>query len=175
MSGGLLDCGKLGDTGRLLLMALKGNIETKATWPTSCPLFSQGCFVTTFIEELFAEAEAKRILNSPPDNQADGDPVLSGAIIRFTHFGKMVDDNGPTSDMAYAAFIRCMAIICLSDEARIDCIIPVLLRDEPLCESIMSAILIQFKTKGESKAKYPINQPDMEFSLRRRMRIRDSI
>jgi len=134
------------------------------------PLYSQGCFVTTFIGELFTEVEAKRILDSPLDNQMRGDTlrtVLKDAMIRFTHFVKMADDNETTSDMAFAAFIRCMAIICCSGEATIDCIIPVLLRDEPLCESVMSALLIQSeskrrKTKG-SQVKYSINQADVKF------------
>ena len=141
---------------------LKGNIEKRAATAWTFYIVE---VAFSRLSSKFTEVEAKRILDSPPDNQMDGDTlrtVLKDAMIRFTHFVKMVDDDGPTSDLAYAAFIRCMAVICLSDEATIDCMIPVLLRDELLCESVMSGILIQFKTKG-SKPKYPINRASMEF------------
>jgi hypothetical protein len=131
-------------------------------------LFSKGCYVTTFIEELFVEAEANMILDSRPDNRENGKTLrtaLSGAIIRFTHFGKMADDNGITTDMAYAAFIRCMAITCRPCEATIDCIIPILLRNEPLCEAVMSGILIQFKRRKKkgTPAAYDIDEAKVGF------------
>lgn len=74
----------------------------------------------TFIKELLGDVHAQEILDSQPDNQAHGERLrtaLSGAIVRFTHFGKMANDEETSSDMAYAAFLRCMAITCRSDEA----------------------------------------------------------
>jgi len=172
INGGLLDRGELGElAGRALLTAAYDRAVERdhpRKDPMTPPLYSQGCSVITFIEELFEECHAKKILDSRPDNVVGGKPLrnaLKGAIIAFTHFGKMADDTGTTSDAAFAAFLRHMAIICRSGEKTIDCLLPILLWDELLCEAVMSSILIQFKRrkmKG-TRAKYAIKQEDVGF------------
>jgi hypothetical protein len=51
-----------------------------------------GCYLTTFIEELFCPHIAERILQAIPDNIKSPTTfrvAFAGAKVRFTHFGKM--------------------------------------------------------------------------------------
>jgi hypothetical protein len=87
------------------------------------------------------------------------------AIVRFAHFGKIADDT--TTNVALAAFVRCMAIIRLwSLHDIIDIPLPVLLKQgQKLHESIISGVLVHIKrrkVKG-STAQYAIDQASSVF------------
>jgi hypothetical protein len=132
-------------------------------------IFSKGCKLTTFITELFSKEYAGQILNSVPDNVKSTTTFAEAfgeAIVRFTHFGKMADDTGTTSYAMFAAFVRCMAIICRSSQKMVDIVLPVLLRrGDLLQESAMTGLLIQIKprkAKG-SVTKYEINEKALGF------------
>ena len=116
--------------------------------------FSQGCLLTSFIEELLTEEAALAVLESQPDNVPDGATfrdAFKDARVRFTHFTKLDDEESLITAVLFVAFIRGMAFVASSDEAFIDVVIPVSLRDEKLGESVMTGILIQFKRWGHAR------------------------
>ncbi|ETW79075.1 hypothetical protein HETIRDRAFT_478431 [Heterobasidion irregulare TC 32-1] len=116
--------------------------------------FSQGCLLTSFIRELLTEEAALAVLESQPDNVPDGATfgnAFKDARVRFTHFTKLDDEESLITAMLFVAFIRGMAFVASSDEAFIDVVIPVSLRDEKLGESVMTGILIQFKRWGHAR------------------------
>jgi hypothetical protein len=169
-SSGLLDLGLRGEVvfRQLILEAYMRAV--RRDHPEDSPrIFSKGCKLITFIEELFSEDYATQILNSVPDNlksQVKFSEAFANAIVRFTHFGKMADDTGPTSSAMFAAFVRCMAIICWSSQEAVDVVIPVLLESgDKLKESTMTGMLLQIKrrkVKG-SRAAYEIDQKVIGF------------
>ena len=116
--------------------------------------FSQGCLLTSFIRELLTEEAALAVLESQPDNVPDGATfgnAFKDARVRFTHFTKLDDEESLITAILFVAFIRGMAFVASSDEAFIDVVIPVSLRDEKLGESVMTGILIQFKRWGHAR------------------------
>ncbi|THH04277.1 hypothetical protein EW146_g10218 [Bondarzewia mesenterica] len=117
-------------------------------------LFSLGCHVTTFIEELFEDSIAQQILDGRPDNVADGltfREAFEDASVRFTHFAKLDDSLVASTDGMFAAFVRGMAFIAKYDEAVIDLFFPVLLRNELLREEVMTGILVQVKRRRTAR------------------------
>ncbi|THH06221.1 hypothetical protein EW146_g9684 [Bondarzewia mesenterica] len=131
-------------------------------------LFSLGCRVTTFIKELFEDSIAQQILDSRPDNVADGltfHEAFKDARVRFTHFAKLGDGSVASTDGLFAAFVRGMAFIAKTGQAVIDFLIPVLLRNELLREEVMTGILVQVsrrRTAG-STAACDIKAEDISF------------
>jgi hypothetical protein len=123
--------------------------------------------VTTFTM-LFVNDYAEMVLNSRPDDCNTG-PTLRDAFknakIRFTHFGKMVDESGTTTYAAWAAFMRSMAISCRCGQPLLGCLLPILLWDAKLCEWVMSGIFVQFKRRKKkgSIAAYSIDEKDVDF------------
>jgi hypothetical protein len=170
---GFLDRGELGElTGRQLLLdayhravELEQNCRPNSKIP---PNFSAGCQLITFFKMLYNEKEADMILDSYPDNMMD-EPMFRDAFkdarVCFTHFGKMMDDTGVTSDAACAAFVRHMGIMCHNSQKSVDCILPVLLYNAKICEHVMSAVLIQFKRQKTAGTinKYTIDQSEINF------------
>lgn len=153
VSDGLLDLGARGELiARVLLTSAYDRVvERDHSGPLdtgTIPFFSRGCKVITFIEELFSEAYAKTILDSVPDNVTSHvlfRDAFKSAKMCFTHFAKMVDDTCTTSDAMYAAFLRGIAVICATGQPAVDILIPVLLEDVPLCEEVMTSLMIQIK------------------------------
>ena len=172
LTSGLLDHGEVGELqGRGLLWdAYRRGVEFEyANLKLSSDInYSAGCLLTTFFTMLFVDQYADMILDSKPDNLNEG-PTLREAFktarVRFTHFGKMADESGTTTYAAWAAFMRCMAISCRNGQLLVDCLVPVLLWDEKLCEHVMSSILVQFKRqkKKGTIAKYSIDEKEVGF------------
>ncbi|KAF9510518.1 hypothetical protein BS47DRAFT_1383937 [Hydnum rufescens UP504] len=133
----------------------------------SSPMFSRGCKLTSFIEALFSECNARKVLDSVPDNIQNSTTFASmfeDAIVRFTHFGKTADDTGTTSYAMFAAFIRGMAIICGSPHEAIDILIPVLLKPKKMLEeSVMSGLLIQLRQPSRRAGHNVIDQNSLNF------------
>ena len=77
-----------------------------------------------------------------PRNTSFGEAFKS-AKIRFTQFVKAVDDIGTTSEAMYAPFIRGVAIICATSQEAVDIMMPVLVKDGPLSENVMTSFMIQ--------------------------------
>ncbi|KAG8213575.1 hypothetical protein J3R82DRAFT_10231, partial [Butyriboletus roseoflavus] len=89
------------------------------------------------------------ILNAKPDNVVEQralEDAFNDAVVRFTHFVKVVDDSTVKTKAMVSGFLRGSAFICRNNQAVIDMIIPVLLaKHEKLEETSMSALLIQVK------------------------------
>ena len=168
---GLLDCGEVGELqGRGLLWdAYRRGVEfdhANLKLP-GCINYIAGCLLTTFFTMLFVDQYANMILDSNPDNINEG-PTLREAFktarVRFTHFGRMADETGTTTYAVWAAFMRCMAISCRNGQLLVDCLVPILLWDEKLCEHVMSSILVQFKRQKKGTiAKYSIDEKEVGF------------
>ncbi|KAF8512802.1 hypothetical protein JB92DRAFT_3116853 [Gautieria morchelliformis] len=131
------------------------------------PFYSQGCNLTTFIEELFSNNYVDIILDSFPDN-VKPDATLRDAFkqskIQFTHFV----ENGRRHGNDNGHYVRCfrgMAIICHSDQHTVDFMIPVLLWDVELCGEVMTAIFIQVKGRYAvgTKQEYAIDEASLQF------------
>jgi hypothetical protein len=152
LDSGLLDQGQRGEVvWRLLIMTAYMRAVQTDRPKDSPPNFSKGCRLVTLITELFTEEYANQILTSVPDNTIST-VTFAEAVVRFTHFGRMADDTAATTNVALAAFIRCMAIICWSSHEIINIPLPVLLKPgEKLSKGITSRVLVQIKrhkTKG---------------------------
>ena len=96
----IVDPGERGEliARHLLMLAYDRAVETDylAQFPNDLQfenlLYSRGCFVVTFIKELYQEAEAETVLNSVPDNLESGRTfrdAFGKARVRFTHFAKL--------------------------------------------------------------------------------------
>ncbi|KAF9518250.1 hypothetical protein BS47DRAFT_1482756 [Hydnum rufescens UP504] len=113
-----------------------------------------------------ARSFGDQILTSLPDNLRSSttfEAAFKDAVVRFTHFGKMADDSGATTSALFAAFVRCMAIICWSSQETIDILIPVLLEPrETLKESVMTGVLIQVKRR-KREGRCRIDQQALNF------------
>jgi hypothetical protein len=170
LNSGLLDAGLRGEVVFRLLISEAHRRAVRKDHPKDFPqIFSRGCKLITFISELFSENYAAQILNSVPDNSKSTtkfSKAFANAVVRFTHFGKMADDTGTTSYATFAAFVRCMAIICWSSQDTVDILIPVLLESGAMLkESAMTSMAIQVKrrkVKG-SPAAYEIDQKAIGF------------
>ncbi|KAF8490901.1 hypothetical protein JB92DRAFT_1290866 [Gautieria morchelliformis] len=168
MDNGLLDLGGRGElVARVILTAAYDRaVEKDHPNGSQAPFYSQGCNLTTFIEELFRDNYADMILGSHPDN-VKSDATLRDAFkhakIRFTHFVKMADDTATTTEAMYAAFLRGMAIVCHSNHYMVDVMLPVLLWDEKLCEEVMTSICIQIKRRvtAGTKQAYAIDDASL--------------
>jgi hypothetical protein len=164
VTSGLLDYGEMGKlTGRALIWdAYRRAVESEPRRAQEGVNYSAGCLLTTFLRMLFVDGYAEMVLNSRPDNRNTGATLrdaFKNAKIRFTHFGKMADDNGTTTYAAWAAFMRSMAMSCGNGQPLLDCLLPILLWDEKLCEWVMSGILVQFKRRKKGN----ITEKDIEF------------
>ncbi|KIL60717.1 hypothetical protein M378DRAFT_13966 [Amanita muscaria Koide BX008] len=147
-SQGLLHSGDLGGglAARMLLMdAYMSGCKNGASGKQV--IYSEGCKINDFVRCLFQESN--QILEAKPDNIFDG-PTLKDAfkdaVVRFTHFGKFVDDTATSRDAAHAAFFRSMAIVFHDTQESVDIIIPVLsTTDGVVCRHAITSILIQIK------------------------------
>ncbi|RXW19027.1 hypothetical protein EST38_g6823 [Candolleomyces aberdarensis] len=156
----LIQRGERGEIGgRLLLMSAYDNAirEHARVENTSKFLFSSGCTVDAFVNELFQPQHVAKIRKCKPDNVISDDhfkefksfsEALGGGWIRFTHFVK----GSPTCELSqqdlYAAFVRGMAYIGQPNEQSFDVIIPVsLAKSDAFSFQDMTAIFIQFKSR----------------------------
>ncbi|KAF8579397.1 hypothetical protein K439DRAFT_1525242 [Ramaria rubella] len=172
LDSGLLD---LGERGELVARAIITSAYDRAVerdhppkHTNTPPFYSHGCRLVTFIEELFRAEYAKEILDSVPDNVKSKVPLreaFKDARLRFTHFSKMADDTSTSTEAMYAAFIRGMAIICMSRQRAVDVMLPILLVDGPLREEVMTSLIIQIKRRGRegNKAAYIIDEGAIRF------------
>ncbi|KIL60714.1 hypothetical protein M378DRAFT_26410 [Amanita muscaria Koide BX008] len=146
-SQGLLHSGDLGElAARMLLINAYMSACKKASRGTQV-IYSKGCKLDDFLRSLFQKSEI--VLEAKSDNIFDG-PTLKDAfkdaVVRFTHFGKFVDNTATSQNAAHAAFFRSMAIICRDTQESVDIIIPVLsTTDGVVCRHAISSILIQVK------------------------------
>ncbi|KIL67470.1 hypothetical protein M378DRAFT_9260 [Amanita muscaria Koide BX008] len=171
-----VECGEL-VARALLTLAYDRAIERESKSPATDnsrdwkekPWYSRGASVITFIEELFASPYAGQILDCIPNNVEDTRPfreVFQNAKVRFTHFGKMADESGTTSDAAWVALIRGMAIIAAKGMCSIDHVIPVLLhKDATICEEAVTGMLISVKTRKTkgNMADYKVDEKTIKF------------
>jgi len=173
-TSGLLDQGQRGEVVCRQLISEAYRCAVREDHAAKGPLpynftFSKGCKLITFIKKLFSEDYANQILNSVPDNVISSvtfEAKFKNAVVRFTHFGKMADDSGTTTNAMFAAFIRCMAFICWSSQRIVDVLIPVLLEEtDKLEESVMTGLLIQIKRRINrgSVNQYQIDQKKLGF------------
>src|SRR3984957_3716575 len=166
---GLLDVGELGElvARELIVSAYDRAIEREQAHLPSHN-YSAGVSVVTFIQELFAPELAEEILNCKPDNVKSAVPLgdaFKDATVRFTHWGKMMDNTGTTTNAMWVAFVRAMAIICRSGNGAVDVIFLILLWDTKLREEVMSGLLIQIKRRAQAGTvqAYEINARDIRF------------
>jgi hypothetical protein len=162
---GLLDQGQRGEVVVRQLVSEAFRRGVLNDYPDdSQPHFSNGCKLTTFVKQFFSEEYASQILESVPDNLQSSTTfadAFKDAIVRFTHFGRMADDTGTTTDAMWLAFVRCMAMICWSSQRTVDIVIPVLLKQgEKIKESAMTGLLVQVKRRKNrgSRIRYGIDQ-----------------
>ncbi|KAF8575276.1 hypothetical protein K439DRAFT_1665120 [Ramaria rubella] len=173
LGGGLLDLGERGEVVARVIITSAYDRAVERDHPPpkhngTPPFYSQGCRLITFIEELFTAEYAEEILDSRPENVKSKVPLreaFKDARLRFTHFAKMADDTGTSTAAMYAAFIRGMAIICMSTQRVVDVMLPVLLIDDPLREEIMTSLMIQLKRRGMegNKATYIVDETTIQF------------
>ncbi|KAG8216587.1 hypothetical protein J3R82DRAFT_6771, partial [Butyriboletus roseoflavus] len=111
------------------------------------PNFSKGCSFLQFLKALFTDELYTSILDAKPHNGVDQralEDAFKDAVVRFTHFVKVVDDSAVSTNAMVSGFLRGSAFICCNYQKVIDIIIPVLLdKRDKLEESSMSALLIQ--------------------------------
>ncbi|KAI6002348.1 hypothetical protein EDC04DRAFT_2583821 [Pisolithus marmoratus] len=117
--------------------------------------FSKGCSVVRFLKALFADQFHDTILRSKPDDGVTSTCALQDAfkhaVVRFTHFVKVVDESVVSMKSMVSAFLRGVTFICHNRQKAIDIIIPILLdRRSVLQESSMSALFIQVKRRRQS-------------------------
>ncbi|KAL6303725.1 hypothetical protein BKA93DRAFT_786438 [Sparassis latifolia] len=149
---GLIGKGEKGElVMRLLLVQAYDKAAKKTCERDQVDLsFSRSVHLFDFLEALFGPKNLKILKQSCPDNDSRGkkfEDAFKHAQVRFTHFARNGDESSSTSYGAYAAVVRGMAIQCSTNQDVIDCIVPVVLQDDKLCEEIMSGILIQVRNK----------------------------
>ncbi|KAM6493391.1 hypothetical protein JOM56_011525 [Amanita muscaria] len=167
-SQGLLYSGDLGGelAVRMLLMdAYMSGCKNGASGKQV--IYSEGCKINDFFRCLFQESN--QVFEAKPDNIFDG-PTLKdafeNAVVRFTHFGKFVDDAATSRDAAHAAFFRSMAIMCHDTQESVDIIIPVLsTTGGVVCRHAITSILIQIKrhVRPGGPRLLPIDQSNVGF------------
>ena len=167
----LIDAGQRGEVFmRMCLMGayMDGVLQDLGSNRGEGIIFSKGCKLTTFIEQLFEKGHAKRVLDAKPDNILSATTfrqAFAQSMVRFTHFVKAGDPDMMTSEALFAAFIRGMAFIGYQTQQAVDFAIPVLLnKEDALQECAMSAILIQVKrrVKGRGPGVYDLCQEDVD-------------
>lgn len=162
---GAIDHGERGENvGKMILLrAYMAAVMEDAGLPVSedqgLPPWRNGCSLVSFLKHLTAKDFHDVALNCRPDNVPAGsgaplDEAFKNAWVRFTHFARAADDSAMTTNMAWLAFTRGMAMIGWHSQIAVDVHIPVLLdKTAPIKEPNMSGILVQFKVReGPSNA-----------------------
>lgn len=155
MRNGLLDRGERGEVvARMLIVeaydcAVIAVLPQSDNQPGQQHLFSLGCTLIGWIEQMFPDEVADIILNSTPANCGNQSfrEAFKDAWIRVTHFTKAADDHVFNTHSMFAAFVRGMAFICRNGESFVDLILPILLFDSKIGSSVMTAIFIQVKRR----------------------------
>jgi hypothetical protein len=168
VTSGLVQKGERGELVARLLMILaidKAHALTGSkNYSTAVPL---GAFMKALLGR---DAWENNIRQSVPDNTAafEGNSfsaVFNDAKVRFTHFGRA--GGHVSSAMAYAAFLRGMAIQCQPNQQSIDLVIPVFFgtTETKVKEQNITAILISIKNRSKptSIALVAINAENLYF------------
>lgn len=150
VENGLISKDRLGElTGRLLLILAIDCAQEVAqgNWPR----WSKAVGVIGFMRSLVGnENYDERIRNCVPDNRMGEafDDYFKNSVVRFTHFAQVDDDWGVTTDAAFAAFVRGLAIQCHPFQEGVNVVIPVLInKDKPVEEENITLLLISFKNR----------------------------
>ena len=105
LDSALLDQGQQGEVVFCLLLLKAHRHGVRKDHASDSPYnFSKGCKLTTFIEALFSEEYVKEILDIVSDNIKSSmtfQMAFKDTIVHFTHFGKMGDDTGTTTDAMF--------------------------------------------------------------------------
>ncbi|KAL4079270.1 hypothetical protein J3A83DRAFT_4368016 [Scleroderma citrinum] len=132
--------------------------------------FSEGCGFLQFLKALFSDSLHTSILKSEPDNKVKSrcalEDAFGHAVVRFTHFVKVVNDAIVNTGGMISGFLRGAAFIRCNCQKGIDIVIPILLdRHRALDESSMSALFIQVKRRQQSGSDngYIIDQRTLGF------------
>ncbi|KAM6498815.1 hypothetical protein JOM56_006763 [Amanita muscaria] len=166
-SHGLLSSGDLGELATRMLLIDAYMTACRDAVSGKQVIYSRGCKLTDFLTHLFRNPEI--VLEAKPDNVFNGPTfkdAFKDAVVRFTHFGKFVDDTATSQDAAHAAFFRSMAIICHDTQKSVDIIVPVLsTTDGAVCQHVITSILIQVKRRIRPSNPRPlaIDQSNLEF------------
>jgi len=166
-TSGAIDMGDRGENvGKILLLQAYMNAVKESDLDTP---WRHGCSVISFLRHLLVQTEEANVECFLPDNVMDGmelKEAFKDSWIRFTHFARGADESAVTSSMAYAAFLRGMAVIGCNSSGLADVMIPILLRkDVPICEDVMSGLLVQFRCRrrpGLGNA-YTMEESDIGF------------
>lgn len=157
MENGLLDRGERGEVvARMLILEAFDHAVLSAGKLKDpygkYPLYSFGCRLIDWIVSLFVDDVTQDILHSKPANCGEKtfEEVFKDAWIRLTHWAQAGDDHVFNTHSMFAAFIRCMAFVCRRGESFIDLIIPVLLWNETIKSSVMTAVFIQVKRRTKA-------------------------
>ncbi|OCH87738.1 hypothetical protein OBBRIDRAFT_805843 [Obba rivulosa] len=125
----------------------KAHLASSSDGPVN---YSAGCSLVQFIEELFTEENAEKILDSHPDNARTNVTMREAfkkAHVRFTHFGRLGDDGGMMSEALFAAFLRCQALMGHPTQEKIDALIPIVLDRDAICVEQMTVLMISIKRR----------------------------
>ncbi|KAI0261562.1 hypothetical protein BC834DRAFT_895858 [Gloeopeniophorella convolvens] len=175
-SNGLLDLGDAGELVARILLTLgyqeacrKEFLDSSGSQDNPTTYFSRGCKLKTFLECTFVNASL--MLAAKPDNIGNDsalpslESALGNAVVRFTHFSKW-DKRGSSHFDAHSAFLRGTAIICKTNQKKVDLIIPILVRtDGKACPHVITALLIQVKRRMRrgSPSTLAIDEADIKF------------
>jgi hypothetical protein len=105
------------------------------------------------MDNLLASAWHASVKNAQPShlkNDADKVPfreAFKDAVAYFTQFIKVHDWKVINRSFLWLALARGAAILCADNQAGLDIIIPILIRDGPLARKNVTAIIIQVKNK----------------------------
>ncbi|KAM6492513.1 hypothetical protein JOM56_012237, partial [Amanita muscaria] len=166
-SHGLLHSGDLGELATRMLLIDAYMTACRKAVSRKQAIYSRGCKLTDFLTHLFRKPEI--VLEAKPDNVFNGPTfkdAFKDAVVRFTHFGRFVDDTATLQDAAHAAFFRSMAIICHDTQKSVDIIVPVLsTTDGAVCQHVITSILIQVKRRicASKPRLLAIDQSNLEF------------
>lgn len=130
--------------------------------------YSKAVPVLDFLRELFAERWHEDILNCPSDARKVGSPTLrqafEGAWVRFSHFARSGDNNPMDTRTALAAVVRGMAFQLGPQDEVFHIAIPIVMKDEPLVDGLMSYIYIQLRDPHE-RAADALHLEDLEYTF----------
>jgi len=132
-SGGAIDMGQRGENVGKMILLRAYMMAVEEENEMTPPLYSTGCSLLTFLKCLFDVEYHEEVEICKPDNIYDGKQLkeeFKHAWVRFTHFARSWDDVGVTTSMAWAAFVRGMAIIGWHSSEKVDIHIPVKLHKE---------------------------------------------
>lgn len=148
---GLISKGQRGELVARILITLAHDtcIINKCGPGVLPPNFSQKVPVVDFLRSLVSDQFIDQILDAKPENM-DGitlKEAFEGAFIHGTQFIKAGDSSVITDEGCMWALIRGAFIQCSDNQAVMDLVIPVVMKDAKLNRWIVTAIFIQIKNR----------------------------